>query len=141
MRRLLALAATHPVRAAGLAVAAAAVFAASVTDPSGAAAAGGRWFLGHDGWLHAAGYAVLGLLAAATVGARRLGDVAVVVAIVAAYGAGIEVVQWFLPARRFELLDAAANAAGALVGAGAVAIGARLRERVDPGTRVDGETR
>jgi VanZ family protein len=39
------------------------------------------------------------------------------VALVAvAYGAGIELVQWTLPARSFDVADGVANAAGAAAG-------------------------
>jgi VanZ family protein len=80
----------------------------------------GPFGLGADKWLHAASYAVVAGLAVWTVRARRARDgalalVAVVLA-VAAFGAGIEVVQSFVPGRTASGGDAVANAVGATVG-------------------------
>jgi len=70
-----------------------------------------------DKWVHAAGY---GLLTALLVRARRCRDAATVAgfaALVAGYGAAIELLQWPLPARGASGLDALANAAGAALAA------------------------
>jgi VanZ family protein len=72
--------------------------------------------LGLDKYVHAAAYAgVAGSLA----WARRAATprALLLVALVAvAYGAGIELVQWTLPARSFDVADGVANAAGAAAG-------------------------
>lgn len=68
---------------------------------------------GGDKLLHAVGY---GLLCAAVLRWRRPealdGFLAAIVA-VAAYGAGVELLQWAVPTRWPSLLDALANALGA----------------------------
>ncbi|WP_379813707.1 VanZ family protein [Halorientalis brevis] len=93
------------------------VFGGSVVPPpsSGISPAGPFGLVGADKWLHAATYAafvVLVVYALWTVTPRLL-VVAVVVA--SAYGAGLEVVQSFLPLRSFDLLDMLANVLGALL--------------------------
>ncbi|WP_224448816.1 VanZ family protein [Haloprofundus salilacus] len=96
------------------------VFVASVVTPpgDGVPTLGPFGLVGADKWLHAAAYAaVAGTLAhALTPSTERaaaggfLGG--------AVYGLCIELVQWFIPARQFDLLDAAANGVGAALGAG-----------------------
>ncbi|MFC5972331.1 VanZ family protein [Halomarina salina] len=117
-------------RYVALVVAAAVVFVASVLDPGTVGAghqtsgSGPLGVLGLDKWVHATAYATLAVLgAAAFVGAspdrtRDWWTLALVVLGVAAFGAGVEVVQSALPARSFDLLDMAANATGALLGVG-----------------------
>ena len=71
-----------------------------------------------DKVLHAGAYATLaGLLAYAALPRGWPALLAVALA-ATAYGAGIEVVQTFLPRRTFDLLDLAANGVGAAVAAG-----------------------
>lgn len=98
---------------------AASVLVASVVDPSGGVPSSAVLGLGADKWLHLATYATLALLLAFAALARTPRVLAAVVLLAAAYGGGIEAVQSFLPARTCDLADAAANAAGALLGAGA----------------------
>jgi VanZ family protein len=121
------------------AVVAAGLLLASVVDPGGAgvgaATPGGPLgAFGLDKWAHAAGYATLALAVAFAVAARRsVGPAALgaVVLAVAAYGAGIEVVQATLPARSFDLADMAANATGALLAAAAWVLVGRRRSTGD----------
>lgn len=76
----------------------------------------GPWW---DKRLHVIAYAALGLsIAYATLDDQRTTRrVLLVVAGAALYGAGIEIVQFFLPDRYFGIGDLAANLIGALVGA------------------------
>jgi hypothetical protein len=60
--------------------------------------------------------------------ARRVVLLAIVAA--AAYGLAMEGLQYPLPYRTFDLLDAAANAVGAAAGAGGWFAGALLRRRL-----------
>jgi VanZ family protein len=95
--------------------------------------------LGIDLWdkgLHAAEYAVLGALLAAWQLARpprRAGTpwrrVAAAIGIAIAYGALDEIHQMFVPGRQSSLLDVAADAFGASLGAIAAAVVARLLSR------------
>ncbi len=100
------------------AVAATAVIAASLLPADGGGTATTLLGVGADKWLHAAGYAVIAVLAdgadAADAGHRRPWPV--VVAAVALLGFGVELAQLPLATRAFSLLDAAANAVGATVG-------------------------
>lgn len=87
---------------------------------SGGRVLGPFGLLGLTTWLHVIGYAGLALvLGYALVDAPT--DRFVLVALVAAAGYGllIECVQFFLAHRTFDLWDAAANAVGAAVAAGA----------------------
>jgi VanZ family protein len=96
-----------------------AVLAASVVDPPGSGGPtplGPFGLLGADKYSHATAY----LAVALSLGwARRAGTpraLLIVAAVATAYGAGIELVQAPLPARSFDLADAAANAVGAGIG-------------------------
>lgn len=102
--------------AAGVAVV---LFVASVVDPPSTGGPTVLFGVGVDKWLHAAGYAGL----AAAVGYTQLDESGLnrrtlfgVFLLVVAYGLGIELVQAPLPARAFDLADAAANAVGAVLG-------------------------
>lgn len=94
------------------------VLVASVVDPptSAAPTAGPLGVVGVDKWLHAAGYGLVGFLAARALGGRTRRTVALAVLTVTAFGAGVELAQAFVPSRTFDLLDAAANAVGAVAG-------------------------
>lgn len=77
----------------------------------------GPFGVGADKWVHAAGYAVVAGLAAATRGPRRgLLALVAVIAVVAAVGVGVEVVQSVVPGRTTSTADAVANTVGAAVG-------------------------
>ena len=108
------------------AFAAAAVLVASVVDPpSGTAPAAAiprPLSIPLDKWVHAGTYAVLAVLLCHATRARTTRAVLVAAVAVAAYGFAVELVQWTLPARSFELADAAANA----VGSGLAALAWRL---------------
>jgi VanZ family protein len=98
---------------------AAVVLVASVVDPPSTGTPTVLFGLGIDKWLHAVGYAGL----AAAVGYARLDGTGLdgrallaVFCLVTAYGFGVELVQAPLPARSFDLADAATNAVGAALG-------------------------
>ncbi|WP_117594590.1 VanZ family protein [Haloprofundus halophilus] len=107
-------------RWAAVLVVAGGVFAASVVTPpgDGVPTLGPFGLVGADKWLHAAAYAaVAGTLSHALAPRFRraalggfLGG--------SAYGFCVELVQAFVPARQFDLLDAAANGVGAALGVG-----------------------
>ncbi|WP_254536060.1 VanZ family protein [Halomarina litorea] len=117
------------------------ILLASVVDPpsTGPTPLGPLGLLPLDKWLHALGYGGLtGALAYAMVPRTVPGDgrpertvlagLAVAVAVAAGYGFGIELVQGMLPARSFDVADAAANGTGALLAAGGWRlVAARLR--------------
>lgn len=110
---------TAPVRAVPAVCYAAGVLVASVTDPpaSGLAPSGPLGLVGVDKWFHVFGYAGLAVLLAYALWATTGRRLAVAVGLVVAYGAGIEVIQSFVPLRAFSPADTLANAAGAgLVG-------------------------
>lgn len=92
------------------------VGASVINPPSGSLApTGPLGLVGVDKWIHGVTYATfVALLCYAlwTATSRPL-PVAVVVAIV--YGAGVEIVQSFVPLRAFSLLDVLANAIGAVL--------------------------
>lgn len=74
------------------------------------------WFVPLSYWRHFIAYATLAYtLAYATTHWEpdRWTMTALVIAIVTCYGAGIEVGQWFVPGRHFDLLDILVNAIGA----------------------------
>ncbi|WP_435319481.1 VanZ family protein [Haloarchaeobius sp. TZWSO28] len=91
------------------------VLVASVVDPPGSGGGTGG-LLAFDKVLHALGYATLAVLVARAVRPRMLRSGLLVVAGVALFGFGVEVVQWPLPFRTFSLADAAVNGLGAMVG-------------------------
>ncbi|MFC7156736.1 VanZ family protein [Halomarina halobia] len=97
------------------------VLVASTVDPpsGGLPPIGPLGLVGLDKWLHALAYAAMALLVAYALAARTPRTLALAVALTAAYGAGIEAVQAFLPLRAFDPADALANAAGAALGAAA----------------------
>lgn len=111
------------------------VLVASAVDPgTGGAAPGaaGPFGVGADEWLHALAYATLALLLAWARDARAMEPLLVVLAVAVGFGTAVEAVQFGLPARRFEVADALANAVGATVGVGAWLAGVRLRSRFTP---------
>jgi len=79
---------------------------------------------------HFVGYAVLAALATRLTGRTPYG-LLVAVAAAVAFGFGIELVQARIPWRTFAWRDVGVNAAGALVGAAAVAAHERRRARGD----------
>ena len=106
-------------RAALVVVLAAVVLIASVVDPPSTGGPTTLFGVGADKWLHGVAYAGL----AAAVGYARLDGTGLdgrallaVFLLVTAYGFGIDLVQAPLPARAFDLADAAANAVGAGLG-------------------------
>lgn len=120
------------------------VLVASVTEPSGGPPSPPVFGLPADKVLHGLTYATLAAAVAvglatpslrAAVGAplrgrsrRRVALLAVVVA--TAYGLAIEGVQYPIPYRTFDLLDAVANAVGAVIGAAGWVAGALVRRRL-----------
>ncbi|WP_439027510.1 VanZ family protein [Haloarchaeobius sp. DT45] len=101
-----------------------AVLLASVVEPPGSVPDGGAASTGFgpfgllalDKLFHAVGYAVLAVLAARARRPRTLAAGLAIVAVVALFGFGVEVVQLPIPARSFDLADAAVNTLGATVG-------------------------
>jgi VanZ family protein len=86
--------------------------------------------IGADKWVHAASYAVVAGLAAATRGwGRRVPALVAVAVAVAVFGAGVEVAQSFVPGRTASGADAVANAVGAAVGVAGWWLLARRRTR------------
>jgi VanZ family protein len=85
---------------------------------SGLGASGPLGLVAVDLWLHTVGYAVLATLVAVAIGTRERRALAAVVLAVVLYGLLIEVLQSLSPTRAASLLDAVANAVGAIVGAG-----------------------
>ncbi|WP_380675893.1 VanZ family protein [Salinigranum sp. GCM10025319] len=77
----------------------------------------GLFGVGVDKVVHAASYAVVAGLAAASRDWRRRGlAVLGIVVAVAVFGAGVEVAQSFVPGRTMSGADAVANAVGAATG-------------------------
>ncbi|KTG09120.1 hypothetical protein AUR64_15090 [Haloprofundus marisrubri] len=100
------------------------VFVASVITPpgDGVPTLGPFGLVGADKWLHAAAYAgVAASLSHALATRTRRAAVGGFLG-GAVYGFCIELVQALVPARQFDLLDAAANALGAGVGVGMWAV-------------------
>lgn len=118
--------ASRPARYGLVGVVAAGILLASVVDPGGAGPSSGGplGLVGLDKWVHALAYGGLaGALAYALVppvgvedGPRvgRPAGLAVVVSLAAAFGLGVELLQWTLPYRSFDPADAVANTVGAL---------------------------
>lgn len=96
-------------------VAFAVLTASLLPGQSGVAAAGATPF-GVDKIVHVIGYACLTYTVAGAVRARTAGRLAAVVVAVAAFGAGVELVQPVV-GRTASPLDALANLAGAVAGA------------------------
>ena len=113
--------------------AAVAVFVVSVVPPPAAVSGPSAGPIGVplDKWVHAGAYAVLAVLLCFAVRARRTRSVLLVAAAVAVYGLTIEFVQGPLPDRAFDLVDAAANAAGTALAALAWRAAVALRTRRD----------
>ena len=119
------------VRWAGVAVIAGFIFYASIltAPPATPVDDAQPWFLDLSYWRHLVAYATLALtLAYATDewSLERWRHALVVIAVVTLYGAGIEVGQWFVPERHFDLADIAVNALGASVVLGWFALRPRL---------------
>ncbi|WP_435359483.1 VanZ family protein [Haloarchaeobius sp. DFWS5] len=117
-----------------VAVLALTVFVASVITPPGTGSAGDSvtsgtgplGLVGADKWFHATGYATLAVVAATAKKPESWWGHATILVAVAAFGGSIEVVQLFLPARAFDLTDAAVNTVGAALGLGCWLAYARL---------------
>ncbi|MFD1514610.1 VanZ family protein [Halomarina rubra] len=130
-------------RVASVGVVAVGILLASVVDPGSTGAAGSTPSFdppgpfGVDKWVHAGSYAALALVAtyalAAWTDVTRWGTLLAVVAVVALYGVGIEVVQATIPARSFDLVDMAANATGALLAAAGWSLFAPRTAGASPG--------
>ena len=85
---------------------------------------------------HFLAYAVLGAtivraLAGGRPAAMTAGRIAAAAVAATLYGASDEVHQMFVPSRTPELLDLVADAAGSVVGAGGLAVVARVIDRAD----------
>jgi len=134
-------------RAASVALVSGGLFLASVVDPGSAGVGtateslGPLGLVGVDKWGHAAGYAALALVGtfalAHRVDTARPWPLLAVVAVVAAFGAGIEVVQATLPARSFDVADMAANTTGALLAVAAWSLVVRRRSTDGAGVPTD----
>ncbi len=119
------------------------VLVASVSDPGGGPPAPPVFGLPADKVLHGLTYATLAASLAVGLATleperlpgnalreRPLARVALLAVVVAtAYGLAIEGVQFPIPYRTFDLLDAAANAVGAVVGAAGWVAGVFVRRR------------
>ena len=104
----------------GLALAvAAAILVASVAPPPPGTGqpAGPLGLVGADKWVHALAYATLAGTVAYAARARSRRALAAAVLAAAAFGLLVEGLQLGLPARSFEVADAAVNAGGALLAA------------------------
>jgi len=98
------------------------IFVASVVPPPGEGLQllGPLGLVGLDAWFHALAYAGLAgsLLYAMAATDRPLPvSVALALGVAVAFGFGVELVQAFLPIRRFEWLDVVANGFGASLAA------------------------
>jgi VanZ family protein len=94
----------------------------------------GGWPPGTDKVVHGLVYALLGGLVARSRGLRSPGWSSLRLVVwstlfTAAYGLSDEIHQRFVPGRRFELLDLAADGVGGLVGALLMALALRRRGR------------
>jgi VanZ family protein len=104
---------------AAVAAVAAVVVGSLVPGPTNAPTPGaGVAGIGVDKLLHAGGYATIALLVAASRRPARGVDLLAVVVAVATLGAGIEVLQLFVPGRTTSAGDAVANTVGAALGVG-----------------------
>lgn len=124
------------------------VLLASVVEPSGGPPAGPILGIPGDKVLHGLTYATLAAGVAVGLATPRLRDAAAVplarpvgprpvrrvallaVLVATAYGLAIEGVQYPIPYRTFDLLDAAANAVGAVVGAAGWVAGVVVRRQI-----------
>lgn len=96
------------------------VLVASLIDPgsSSVPTTGPFGVLGYDKWLHIATYATFAVLFAVGMWAGTGRQMVTVCLVTVAFGASIEVLQYPIAARSGDLLDAGANAIGAVVGLG-----------------------
>jgi VanZ family protein len=95
-----------------------AVVVASVVDPPSAVGPTPALLgVALDKWLHFGTYGATAVLAGVAVRARDARGLLVAVGYAVALGTALELVQWTLPLRSFDLADAAANGLGALSGA------------------------
>lgn len=112
----------RPVRLAVAVLVAAVIFVGSVVDPPSSGQPAVVLGVAQDKWLHGVAYAALavavGYAAAPELGRLDHRALLGVFLVVVSYGAGIEVVQAFLPVRAFDLADLAADALGAGVAVG-----------------------
>ncbi|PSP80459.1 antibiotic resistance protein VanZ [Halobacteriales archaeon QS_1_68_20] len=119
-----------PVRAAAAVAVAAAIFAVSVTRPPEAAAVlGPLGLVGMDKWVHAVAYGGLAVTVAYAVPARSRTRLVIAVGAAVGFGLVVESVQYGLPFRSFDLVDATANATGAVLAAAVwrlLSVGRRL---------------
>lgn len=102
------------------------VVASAATPPGDGLGAAGPLGFGVDKWVHLGAYAVTAFLAASALRARDARRLALAALVAVTLGGGVELLQATLPARDASLADAAANAAGAVLGAAAYAVGARV---------------
>lgn len=102
------------------------VVAASVMPPSGGLSTPGPFGVGADKWLHLGAYWGVALLAAVGLRARGRRTLVVAVALGAALGGCLELVQATLPLRAFDAADALVNGVGALLGAATYAVWRRV---------------
>ncbi len=127
-----------PVRAAAAVGVAAVILVTSVTRPPEVAVAlGPLGLVGFDKWVHAVGYGALAVAVAYAVPARSRTRLAMAVGVAVGFGLLVESIQFGLAYRSFDLVDAAANAAGAAL---AVAVWRLLGvgKRLEPVEDVDG---
>lgn len=111
------------------------VLVASVVDPGsgGLATTGPLGLVGLDKWLHVGAYATLSFLLAGGLAARSVRLLAVAAVLAAAYGAGVEAVQYPLAARSGDVLDGTANGLGAVLGVATWATLAAITGRMTEG--------
>lgn len=102
---------------AAVAVAATILVLSAVPTSGGVASTGPFDLVGLDKWLHAGAYAALAATVTYAIGARSRREVAVAVAIAVGVGLLAETMQLGISYRSFDLVDAVANALGAVLGA------------------------
>jgi VanZ family protein len=118
-------------RVAPVAVWSVAVVVASVVDPPSAASGPTPTLLGValDKWVHLGTYGATAVLAGVALRAREARRLSLVVLYAVALGTTLELVQWTLPLRSFEVVDAVANGFGALLGTAAYRLDVARRGR------------
>jgi VanZ family protein len=104
------------------------VLASVAPPPAGGLSTPGPLGVGADKWLHLGAYWITGLLAAAALRSRTRRALVLAATYGLCLGAGLELVQTALPARAFDLVDAADNALGSLLGAGTYRLWRRLAD-------------